>query len=330
LTTGAAQYSVSETGSLVYAPGSFEPVLENAVVWVDRQGKATPVEMRPMSHGMVRISPDGKSASVTEYYVDRIVWVFDLLRGTLERQTFDSQSSDGIWSPDGQSLVFRSNNSGPTRLYLKSLSSSDPVPLTPGPLDYPGSFTTDGKEVIYTSGQPGISSSTYDIYVVRLDEPNKPRPLVNSKFTDSFPSISPDGKWLTYCSDESGRFEVYVQPYPGPGKRVTVSTAGGTAPAWSRNGNELFFLNGPAMMAVRFSASGKEFTPEKPIQLFQGPFLFTLPARMYDVGPDGRFLMIYPIPSQNNDRNAKIFPSSLRIVLNWTSELNTTSQQQGR
>jgi serine/threonine protein kinase len=138
--TGAAQFSISANGSLVYAPGSIEPPLEKSLVWADRMGRVTPVGSKPMSHGSVRIAPNVPRIAVTEYYVDRIVWTLDAVRGTLERQTFEGLDSDAVWSPDGSSIVFRSNRDGPMRLYHKRLDSRDAVPITPGPLDFPGSF----------------------------------------------------------------------------------------------------------------------------------------------------------------------------------------------
>ena len=308
LTTGAAQFSVSENGSLLYAPGSIEPVLENSIVWVDRHGTVTPLGTMPMSHGSVRISPDGKLVAATEYYVDRVLWIFDLVRGTRERQTFDGHGSDGVWSPDGQRLVFRSNSSGPFRLYLKSLTSQDPIPLTSGPLDYAGSFTPDGKEFVFSHGEPGTNSATYDIHVVSIDDPGRTRPLLNTKFSETYPTLSPDGHWLAYCSDESGRSQVYVQPYPGLDKRVAISTDGGAEPAWSRDGKELFYRIGGAMMSVAVKTSGTDFVPDKPVMLFRGVFLNTTPTRMYDVAPDGRFLMVQPIPAQTTARDSEIFP----------------------
>jgi Tol biopolymer transport system component len=273
-----------------------------------------------MSHGTVRISPDGKQLSVTEFYIDRVLWVYNTARGTQERQTFDGLSSDGVWSPDGSRLVFRSNSSGPMRLYVKSLSSPDTAPLTPGPDDFAGTFTADGKDLIFAHGDAG-TTPTYDIDVVSLDQPNKIRPLLNSKFSETYPALSTDGKWLVYCSNESGQSEVYVQPYPGPGRRVTISTNGGTEPVFSRDGKELFFRQGQEMISVPFKISGTDFMPEKPEVLFTGNFLGTTPARMWDVGADGRFLMIQPIPEKALGRNAKIFPPALRVILNWTKEI---------
>jgi hypothetical protein len=156
-----------------------------------------------------------------------------------------------------------------------------------------------------------------------VDRPRDVRPLLNSAANERFPEFSPDGKWLAYCSDETGRFELYVQPYPGPGRRVTVTSEGALEPAWSRDGNELFYRMGTRMMSVRFRVAGNEFLPDKPV------LLFDLPAvgggsdvrAQYDTAPGGRFLLIQAVPNQAEERDRKIFPSTLRIVLNWTAEV---------
>jgi serine/threonine-protein kinase len=322
VTTGAAQFSVAENGSLLYAPGSIEPTLRNAAVWVDRTGKVTPLGTKPISYGSVRISPDGKSVIFTEYDVEKAVWLFDIVRGTLARQTSDGQSLDGVWSPDGSRIAFRSNRSGPTRLYLQGLNTTDAIPITPGPLDYAGDWTVDGKELVFAHADAAKAALNYDIYIVPVDQPNMIRPLLNTSASETYPAFSPDGHWLAYCSDKSGRSELYVQAYPGPGNPVLVSTDGASEPVWSRDGKELFYRNAGKMMSVRFRTSGPNFEPEKAAPLFDTSPLSTLPTRMYDVSPDGRFLMVQPIPDQTSDRDKKIFPSNLRVVLNWPEELH--------
>ena len=134
-------------------------------------------------------------------------------------------------------------------------------------------------------------------------------------------ALSVDGKWLAYCSDESNSSQVYVQSYPNLGKRTTISTDGGCQPVWSRDGKELFYVRGQTMMSVSFTVIGVEFVADKPSVLFTRGFLNTTPTRMFDVGPNGRFLVVLPIAEQASVRDAKIFPSTLRLVLNWTKEL---------
>jgi serine/threonine-protein kinase len=146
---------------------------------------------------------------------------------------------------------------------------------------------------------------------------------VKTSYSGTYPDISPDGKWLAYCSDDRGNREVYVQPYPGPGKAVPISNNGGSEPAWSREGTELFFTNQQKMMSVRFKISNGEFIPETPIPLFDLPLIIaTTPVRSYDVSPDGHFLMLQRIEESEEERLRKIFPSELRIVLNWRTELD--------
>ena len=320
-TTGAAQFSVSDNGSLLYAPGSIEPPYQDRLVWVDQSGKVTPLGTKPMSHISARVSRDGTRVAFGEYYVEKDIWVFDTVRQTLARQTFEGQNVYPIWSPDGSRLAFRSDRSGPIRVYIKEVTSPDAMVLSNGPLDTPSSWTPDGKELAFAR-TPTDPNSTEDIYIVSVNEPNKVRPLLNNpRFGERQPEFSPDGRWLAYCSNESGQLELYVQPYPGPGKRVLVSTDGAQEPSWSRDGQALFYRSGPRMLSVRFKVSNGEFVPEKPVVLFEGQFGDAGPVRGYDVAPDGRFLMRQAISDPANDRNKKVFPSTLRIVLNWTAEL---------
>jgi serine/threonine protein kinase/Tol biopolymer transport system component len=333
-TTGAAQFSLSDNGTLLYAPGSISPPVLTSLVWVDRNGRITPLAAKPMSRISARISSDGKRVAFAEYYVDKHIWVLDLGRGTQERQTSDGQNVGPIWTPDGSGIAFRSDWSGPGRLFLKRLDSSDVVPLTTDTKDSssewndsPSSWTPDGKQLAFvrtgeTSDTGG--TNTLDIYVMSLDETNKPRPLLNSKYMEAYPEFSPDGHWLAYCSDESGRSELYVQPYPGPGHRVLVSTDGAREPAWSKDGKELFYRSSPdgkQMMSVRFRISGAEFIPEQTVKLFEGQFMSTVPVRSWDIAPDGRFLMLQPVPGRVEELKKSVYSSTLRIVLNWSEEL---------
>jgi serine/threonine-protein kinase len=322
--TGAAQYDVSDNGTLIYAPGGIEPPLLSSLVWVDRTGNVSPLTgMKPMSRFAARISPDGKRVAFSELHVNKDIWVFDTVRETEDRTTYEGQNAFPIWAPDGSRMAFRSDRSAPLRIYLRNEQNSrDVVALTPGPLDIPSSWTADGKELAFTRGYSYTGGNT-DIFVISVDQPNNARPVVNTNADERFPEFSPDGKWLAYTSNETGQFELYVQPYPGPGKRVTITSDGAVEPAWSKNSSELFYRRGQRMMSVRFKVSGTEFVPEKPVQLFQQPSLGggTTVRATYDVGPDGRFLFNQPIPEPAGERNRIVFPSTLRVVLNWSQEV---------
>ena len=173
--TGAAQFDVSESGSLLYAPGSIEPPQLSSLVWVDRQGNVTPVTgMRPMARFGARVSPDGRRIASSELYVNKDVWIFDTARGTEERATDQGQNAFPIWSPDGARMAFRSDRAGPLRIYLSSgTGSRDVRELTLGPFDVPGAWTPDGAELIFTRGFSSLGGNT-DIYVVPVDDATLP------------------------------------------------------------------------------------------------------------------------------------------------------------
>jgi serine/threonine-protein kinase len=331
--TGAAQFSVAENGTLLYAPGSFEPPLMKSLVWYQPNGKnPTPIiGPHPMFHFVARVLPDGKRIAYSELHLKKDIWIFDPERGGNEElASFEGQNAFPIFSPDGSKMAFRSDRSGPLAIYVASASNfRDVTQLTEGPFDVPSSWTPDGKELAFTRGFSAIGGNT-DIYVVSLDNPKNVRPLVATDADESFPEFSMDGKWIAYCSTLGNRSTLYVQPYPGPGHRVTITSAVNgearpTEPAWSKvkNSNELFYHSSSSMMSVKFKVSGSEFIPDKPEMLFQEPSLGdgTTVRASYDVAPDGRFLLNQIADTLNKDRTATIFPPTIRLILNWNADL---------
>jgi serine/threonine-protein kinase len=184
----------------------------------------------------------------------------------------------------------------------------------------PMSWSPDGQLLAFFEVDP---TNGYDISVLRLGDLSpgsgkvrKAQPFLRTPFNESVPRFSPDGRWLSYVSDETGRFEIYVQPYPGPGAKRQISTEGGTEPAWNPNGRELFYRSGDKMMAVEI-ASQPSFNSGNPRVLFEGQYVPT-PGTFpnYDVSPDGqRFLMLKPSES------AEAAPTQINVVLNWFEEL---------
>jgi serine/threonine-protein kinase len=324
--SGAAQFDVSEDGSLLYAPGSIEAPQLSSIAWVDRQGNLSPVTgMRPMARFAARLSPDGKYIGSSELHVNKDIWIFDPARGIEERATDQGQNAFPLWSPDGAQMAFRSDRAGPLRIYLSSSPGSRELrELTLGPFDVPAAWTPDGRELVFTRGFSSLGGNT-DIYVVSIDDSTNPRPLLQTPADERFPELSPDGRWLAYSSDETGRPELYVQPYDRPGRRVIITNNGAQDPAWSKSSDELFYREGQSMMSVRFTVTDDEFVPERPVMLFQRPFWLgagTSVRATYDVGPDGRFLVNQPIADVAAERTRRFFPDHLRFVSNWTEEVH--------
>jgi Tol biopolymer transport system component len=229
--------------------------------------------------------------------------------------TFEGNSNlNPVWTPDGKRIAFTSNKEGPQNLFwqradgtggLERLTTSEYV-------NTPSSWSPDGQLLAFWE----VNATTgWDIWMVRISD-RKAQPFLQTPFNESVPRFSPDGRWLAYISNESGRYEIYVQPYPGPGGKWQISTEGGTEPAWNHNGRELFYRSGDKMMAVDIVAQ-PSFAAGKPRMLFQGPYERS-PATSpnYDVSPDGqRFLMLKPA---NTGESA---PTQINVVLNWFEEL---------
>jgi Tol biopolymer transport system component len=285
------------------------------MVWVDRKGVEQALPAPARTYRFPRVSPDGQRVAATIDESESHIWLYDLRRETLTRWTFgEGINLLGAWSPDGKRIAFQSNRDGPTNVYsqladggggLERLTTSEYI-------NAPNSWSPDGQALAFIEIHPDTG---YDIWVLRMND-RKAQPFLSTRFNESAPQFSPDGHWLAYISDEFGRFEIYVQPYPGPGGKWQVSTEGGTEPVWNRNGRELFYRQGNKMMAVELTTQ-PSFSPGKPKMLFEAPYVPT-PATFpnYDVSPDGqRFLMLKPSES------AEAAPTQINVVLNWFEEL---------
>jgi eukaryotic-like serine/threonine-protein kinase len=314
-TTGAAQYSFSATGSLVYVTGSVQED-QRRLVWVNRNGAEQPVAAPARAYMFPRLSPDARRVAVAIAEQEVHVWLYDLSRETLTRFTFEGDRNlNSVWTPDGTRIAFNSNKEGPPQSVFWQLADGSGGLERLTTSEYPNvpmSWSPDGQLLAFMENSP---TTGYDIWVLRLTD-RKAQPFLRTPFNESVPRFSPDGRWLAYISNESGRYEVYVQPYPGPDGKWQISTEGGTEPAWNSNGRELFYRSGDKMMAVDI-ATQPSFTAGKPRVLFKGQYVPT-PATSpnYDVSRDGqRFLMLKP-----NEQEASA-PTQINVVLNWFEEL---------
>jgi Tol biopolymer transport system component/predicted Ser/Thr protein kinase len=321
--SGAARYSFSATGSLVYGLGGAYSA-QRRLVWVNRNGAEQPLAAPARAYETPRISPDGRLVSVDIRDQGSQVWLYDLSRETLTRLTFEGNvNQNPAWTPDGKRIAFQSNKEGPgvNVFWLLADGSGGLERLTTSEyLQAPNSWSSDGQLLAFTELNP---TTGWDIWVLRMGDHSassgqvhRAQPFLRTPFTEGAPRFSPDGCWLAYVSNESGRYEIYVQPYPGPGGKRQISTDGGTEPAWNRNGRELFYRSGNKMMVVDI-ATQPIFAAGKPRMLFEGPYVTTAATiPTYDVSPDGqRFLMLKPI------EQAQAAPTQINVVLNWFEEL---------
>jgi len=313
-TTGVAHWTFSRCGTLVYAPGG-PRTAGRTLVWVNRKGLGRPLPAVPRTFEEPRLSPDARLLALGIREVTSDVWVYEMRRGTLSRLTFEADNFSPIWTPDGKRVTFSSNRAGPSNLFWTPADGSGTVErLLASDYDQvASSWSPDGRLLAFTEYHPDTGA---DIWILSLKGERKPRPFLRTPFNEWGAMFSPDGRWLAYTSDESGRPEVYVQPFPSSGAKWQISNEGGTEPVWARNGAELFYRNHDKIMAVRVKTE-PQFAAAKARVLFQGSYLGSSVAYLpnYDLAPNGqRFLML----KQSEDVAEK---TELYVVLNWFADL---------
>jgi dipeptidyl aminopeptidase/acylaminoacyl peptidase len=285
------------------------------LVWVSRSGTEQPLAAPPRGYQQPRISPDGQRIAVQIEERESQIWVYDTGLETMTRVTFQgSQNELPIWTPDGKHLTYYSNQTGgPLNLFWQLVDgSSGPERLTTSKASHAAmSWSPDGRRLAFTEG----IAPDRDIWVLDMTD-RKQVPFIKTSFIEGGAQFSPDGRWIAYVSNESGRAEVYVQPYPGPGGKWQISTEGGSEPMWNLNGRELFYRAGDRMMAVPVSMQ-KGFSSGRPQMLFAGRYASTqLPQTgpYYDVAADGqRFLVV----KESDDSPT----TAINVVLNWFGDL---------
>jgi Tol biopolymer transport system component/predicted Ser/Thr protein kinase len=303
----ATQYSISENGSLVYVPGPSQGP-QDTMVWVSRNGDEQSLGAPASTYVNPRLSPDGRLVAVG---VDGAVEIYDTVRGTLTRLTFGALAGNPVWTPDSKRVTFQTGT--PPNLSWQLADGSAPAErlATSAQRQAAGSWSADGQLLAFTE----TNSTGQDNWIFRLSD-RKAEPLMNAAYNEGTPKFSPDGRWLAYASDESGRWEVYVRSYPGPGGKWQISTGGGKEPAWNPNGRELFYRDGDRMMSVEVAAQ-PSFAPGRPKVLFEGRYRPTNASlAAYDVSPDGqRFLMV------KQAGLSSAIPTQIYVVQNWFEEL---------
>ncbi len=317
---GTGQFAVSASGVLAYLRGGIAPNRSIQPTWVDKGGTETPVAEPPGSLNNPRLSPDGRLLAFARARPDSVrrdIWVRDLSRGASSRLTFGDGYRASNWSPDGKWLVFGDmNREGLYRLPVGS--GGVPERLTPvSQRNVTAGWASKNGVLVYVAGSPT------ELWTLNLTGDPAPKPLLRGNYSLSHPAISPDGRWVAYRSDETGRGEVYVQAYPELGSKTLISPGGGTEPVWAKNGRQLFFTRPAyattgtrlAMMAVDIDTS-HGLTAGAPRLLFEGPYTSTGPLPAYDVSDDGRFIMMKVVKETE-----RVPVTQIEVVLNWTEQL---------
>jgi serine/threonine-protein kinase len=323
--SGAADFAIASDGTLVYVTGSSQGSLERKLVWVDRKGAAQELSVPPRAYVYPMISPDGTQVALDIRDQDMDIWTWNFARQTLTRLTSDpAPDRSPIWSPDGRRVFFGSDRNGASNVFSQAADgtgAAERVVESSTPL-FPESFSRDGTQLVLREED---TKTGVDIQLLTLQANRRVEGLLESPFSDQNPDLSPDGRWMAYESNESGQMEIYVRPFPDVNAgRWQVSTGGGTRPAWSRDGRELFYLTGPPGNALKRMMRvpvrpGATFEMGNPQLLFEGPYYTGFVGRTYDVSPDGqRFLMIKDAAAT---AQAGSPPPQIIVTLNWFDEL---------
>jgi Tol biopolymer transport system component len=309
-TWGSAAFSASDSGVLAYQGASHAA---KQLVWLDRSGRRLSTLGPDAEYDSdPRISPDGSSVAVkrldpTTRSAD--LWIFDTSRGIGSRFTFDAaRESDPVWSPDGKRIFFGSNKAGIGDLYEKDVAGtgSETLLLKSDLWKDPLDISPDGRWLVYRTRDPKTGT---DLGLLSLSGDRKATPLLATPFEEDDARFSPDGRWLAYRSNETGKEEVFVQPFPATGQKFQVSTNGGRSPRWTSGGRELVYLELPDKRKIVQIQTSPSFQSSVPTDLMSTPH-----PQGSDVTRDGRRLLI-------NMPAAEIAPNPMTLVLNWTAGL---------
>jgi serine/threonine-protein kinase len=317
--TGTAHYGLSDEGTIVYVGGAVTTAPARALVWVDRKNREEAIAAPPRSYLVPRLSPDGTQVALEAFDQDRDVWIWNLVRNTLTRLTFDpGNDSSPVWTPDGRRIVFSSQRAGRDNLFWQAADGTGAAERLTESSN--GHFATaisaDGTTLVFDDYGP----SEIDIRTMALDGERRAAPLVATMSLEGDADLSSDGRWVAYESNESGRLEVYVQPFPAvDAGRWQVSTGGGNDPKWAPNSRELFYVDAEGRIVAVSVQPGPGFVAGNPQVVVDGNFITTVsfPGRMYDVSRDGqRFLLL-----KNVEGADKGTPPQIIVITNWLEEL---------
>lgn len=310
---GRGQFDLAQDGSFVYASGHFGGGWMFS--WLDAAGKMTPLASKADDYVAVRVSPDGQKLATS---IVGDIWVVDIRRDTLSRVTYTAQNSrDALWAPDGLHIAYQMRPQGVSEIWwTRADGGGEPQLLlkASAPGTVPMSFSPDGRRLLYFSTAPtDIFSLPIDMTDPDHPKAGTPEPFLKTQFKEAEPMFSPDGRWVAYQSDETGRDEIYVRPFPGPGAKVPVSAGGGVSARWSQTARELFFVGADGYIWVApYSVSAAGMDVEKPKRWSDVPVTGSTSGSIgQDVAPDGkRFAVIRSATGDGGTINPVVYLSN--------------------
>ena len=318
LNLGAAQFSVSNSGSLAYVSGGVYPGAERSLLWVGRNGDAEPVPLPAANYLNPRFSPDGTRLAygVGVTPVGQI-WVYDIALEVPVPLTSQGNNAWSVWSPDGTRIAFASDmaTGGPRNLFWMAADGcGEPERLTESDQAQSPSSWSQAGVLAFLEGE--------DIWTLSMDGESAPERFLETPFNEQHATFSPDGNWLAYTSNETGGDEVYVRPFPAAEPAYRVSIDGGASPLWARDGRELFYQTPREERNRRIMVvdviTGSTFTRSQPRLLLEGSYRGTTPVRSYDISPDGQQIVMITGTGQQPELQPV---TSIDIILNWFEEL---------
>jgi Tol biopolymer transport system component len=283
---------------------------------VTREGAEETISDSAERYQSPRLAPDGRRIAV---HMGGNLWIYDSARRTFTRINSDDAIGSGftVWDPDARRVAFRSRT-GMRWIDVESGTKSKPLEESKGIRDIPTSIGPDRDTLVFTR-QDGETSG--DVYITSMSGRFTPRVIVNTPAYEGGGQFSPDGRWIAYASNESGRFEVYLRPLDNVTRRIAVSSDGGSYPLWRRDGKELFYRSANRMMAVGVVSRGSDIVLSQPRALFDRRYGFeTSTIANYDIDANGRFLMV----------RDEVGAGRVNIVLNWFAELKRLAPTSAR